>query len=177
MVIKRESIVVVKYVVYLLYSLESHIYIGITKQPDIRKWRHSHNSHNPDIKRLIQIGIPFHFEVLQENLTENEALRIELDTIEMYEKEYGSKVLNKSKRNLISGSHLIDKEKHKRTLLTLSSVDAIRRDWIKSEGTLHQTQLAIEYGVSLATIHNIIHNKRWYDPLYVPHQTSSKLKG
>ena len=97
--------------------------------------------------------------------------------ITYYEEYFKGKILNVAKHKVLCNVHLINKEKHKKTLLTYAQVCAIREDWIKSNGTLHQTNLAKEYGVSLSTMHNIIHNKKWYDPEYLPCKTSKITNG
>lgn len=159
-----------EYVVYLGYSEENYIYIGITKDPSTRWRAHLYNSSNKELRELISHGVHFDFEVLEDSLSLQEAQDLEIALIQSYRSTYGSKVLNKSLHTTTIVSDLINKEKHLKTLLTFSQVNAIRKAWNASRGTLKQTDLAIKYKVSLPTIHNIIHNKRWQDSEYVPYK-------
>lgn len=160
-----------EYLVYIAYTVENEVYIGITKEPNIRWNNHIRNSSNKNIKTLISIGREFLFEALHKDLTLSEASTLEELEINNYEK-MGSSILNIRRGVLSSRDKIVNNESHLKTLLTLDQVHAIRDLWNSSRGTLNQTDLANKYNVSLSTIHNIIHNKRWVDTNYEPYKSA-----
>lgn len=142
--------------VYILYSNEHDIYIGITTKPDVRLREHYNGKGSSLVKQLLDRGFAFTFEILKSELTELEALNLEENLIAEYI-ELGYSVLNKCSGGQL-GSLQVTGEKHHATKLKDHEVKELRELYARSEKP-SQASLANKFNVSVTTVNNLITGK------------------
>lgn len=143
------------YLVYMLIFTESNIYIGLTNNVTrrVREHRASFTNH-------------FELEILYQNLTKEDACKLETDLINKYRLEYGSKLLNKADKSIAPTG--VSGPSHAQSKLTDEQVKELRHVWLESKGILKLNDLAHKFNTSVTTIHNILQNKSYIDFEYEP---------
>jgi predicted GIY-YIG superfamily endonuclease len=144
-----------QHTVYILYSNEHHVYIGITKQPEIRKSQHLTGKGSKLIYELLLKGYLFEFEILQSKLTELEASSLEEDLIIQYTKDKYC-VLNRTSGGQLGSIGQIG-ERHHNTKLKDNEVKLLRTMYY--ENLFSQSDLANEFNISITTVNNLITGK------------------
>ena len=160
------------YLIYVLWSNENHVYIGLTHNLPKRYLDHVNGRGSRKVKDLISKGYTLDVDILVDNLSESDAQRIEGELIKEYKALYGDSLLNIACGGAAPTG--VSGEQHHASKLSDIQVSEIRTRWKNDFKSLTLRTLSAEYNVSVTTIHNIVNNKRSYDPEYAPPVESLK---
>lgn len=147
----------VNYCLYILYTEEGHVYIGITKDYETRIKSHFRESSNSNLRKIIKQGLTIFVDILYNNLTANEAHDLEIKTILEYKEDDAFTVLNKNSGGLNGGSKGLYGELSSNSKLLDDEVVKIRQEYY--EGST-QIILASRYNISISTIEKIVRGER-----------------
>lgn len=150
----------VRYSIYALYSKCGYIYVGMSKNPQLRLSHHFRKSSNHALRKLIESNsIEIYSEILLTNLSSTEAEEAEKYLINSYRNDPLCTVLNVQSGGLCGAScgELSGENCHSSKLL---DEEVIKIRHLYAESNITQEILAERFGVSPSTIENIVRGKR-----------------
>ena len=154
---KNRMVEVRDYCLYIIYTNEHHVYIGITKNYKTRIQAHLRSSSNFNLRKIIDQGLSIFVDIIHKNLTANEANDLEIKIISEYLDDPFFTVLNKNSGGLNGGAKGLFGEDISSSKLLDEEIIKIRNEYYV--GTT-QLILSERYNVAPSTIQKIVRGER-----------------